>query len=242
MGGILSRGSTNVVPVAASEAEETGAGPSSAGEEEGEVADRARADAAATARKALGVGFAEGAAAADEAEPLEEFEVGVRSGNGSNFKVVVHEQLTVEHLHAKISRLLGPVECPLYAIRLIYKTRVLSHRPDETLAAFGIAAGAQLQLVVVRDMAHMHASHRTPSLDAASEGLRTSSRRSQVRDGAAPKVELPVAPVHLEPQKSTMKWTRRASWDTGRAPAPRMTPQIGGLPDKPAAGVVGSSE
>ena len=55
MGGILSRGSTNVVPVAASEAEETGAGPSSAGEEEGEVADRARADAATTARKALGV-------------------------------------------------------------------------------------------------------------------------------------------------------------------------------------------
>ena len=79
----------------------------------------------------------------------------VRTGSGSTFKIEVHDNLTVNALHAKISKLLGPVECPLYAIRLVYKSKVLSMSPESSLSSFGIErygdpADHVLQLVVVR--------------------------------------------------------------------------------------------
>jgi len=151
--------------------------------------DKARRKAADAARKTLdGGGEPNGAAAAEDIPegPGVEFEVNVRAGNGMTFKVSVAENMKINDLHSQISRLLGEGECPVYAIRLIYKTKVLSHSPSDRLRDFGIVPpGAsdpkpQLQLVVVRD-------------------------------GAAPKVEVPRVVVQVEKQPSS--WRRRASWD-----------------------------
>jgi hypothetical protein len=92
-------------------------------------------------------------ATADGAEVADKhayFSVKVRAGNGTMFSLNVHEKLKVDDVHKQIARKLGEAECPLYALRLIYKSKVLSHRPDELLGDFGIAEGEMLQLVVVR--------------------------------------------------------------------------------------------
>ena len=80
-----------------------------------------------------------------------EFDVQVRAGNGDTFKVFVNERMKVSDLHEKISNLFA---CAPSAVRLVYKSKVLSHKPGETLGSFGIMPSEKpkpmLQLVVVR--------------------------------------------------------------------------------------------
>lgn len=91
-------------------------------------------------------------AAADENFPGEDtFVVQIKSGSGDIFEQIVHGNLTVDDLHRRISSTLGAANCPMYAIRLIHKKRVLSIRPEEILSAFGVAQGDTLLLVIVRD-------------------------------------------------------------------------------------------
>ena len=147
-----------------------------------------------------------------------EFDVQVRAGNGDTFKVFVNERMKVSDLHEKISNLFA---CAPSAVRLVYKSKVLSHKPGETLGSFGIMPSEKpkpmLQLVVVRarlpmprieSSAHAHASRRgrpvflrlslllfcmrTFYSPTSSHALFVSRLRcAQVRDGAAPKVEPP---------------------------------------------------
>jgi hypothetical protein len=223
--------------------------------------DKARRKAADAARKTLdGGGEPNGAAAAEDIPegPGVEFEVNVRAGNGMTFKVSVAENMKINDLHSQISRLLGEGECPVYAIRLIYKTKVLSHSPSDRLRDFGIVPpGAgdpkpQLQLVVVRGSTRAllvgARARRRPFVSLRPRASPTRRRLSslppphrpalgqraplgfgrgrascahmpiacrpspaQVRDGAAPKVEVPRVVVQVEKQPSS--WRRRASWD-----------------------------
>ena len=59
--------------------------------------------------------------------------------------------MKVSDLHEKISNLFA---CAPSAVRLVYKSKVLSHKPGETLGSFGIMPSEKpkpmLQLVVVR--------------------------------------------------------------------------------------------
>ena len=159
--GCCSRSSTDVVPVVAVAAGQNGtAGPSSLPHEPHGGAEGARALAADSAAKMLtdGTGSVGGAAAAEpepEPEPEYTFEVTVRSGNGTTFQTEVHDNLKVSDLHSQVARALGADECPLYAARLIYKTKVLSSKMDEPISTFGLDAGSHLQLVVV-------SAHRRP--------------------------------------------------------------------------------
>ena len=110
------------------------------------------------------------AAGASTEPPPMEFDVQVRAGNGDTFKVFVNERMKVSDLHEKISNLFA---CAPSAVRLVYKSKVLSHKPGETLGSFGIMPSEKpkpmLQLVVVRARlpmpriarsAHAHASRR----------------------------------------------------------------------------------
>ena len=110
-----------------------------------------------------------------------EFDVQVRAGNGDTFKVFLNEGMKVSELHEKISQLFA---CAPSAVRLVYKSKVLSHKPAETLGSFGITPGEKpkpmLQLVVVRD-------------------------------GAAPKVEPPKPKPAAQTQKAGSWRSRRAS-------------------------------
>ena len=91
------------------------------------------------------------AAGASTEPPPMEFDVQVRAGNGDTFKVFVNERMKVSDLHEKISNLFA---CAPSAVRLVYKSKVLSHKPGETLGSFGIMPSEKpkpmLQLVVVR--------------------------------------------------------------------------------------------
>lgn len=78
------------------------------------------------------------------------FDIQVQTGSGGQFPLSVHSGLKVNDVHMRISKMQGERECPLYAIRLIHRSKVLSHRPDEPLSSFDIAEGDVLQLVVVR--------------------------------------------------------------------------------------------
>lgn len=87
---------------------------------------------------------------------IEYFNVRVRTGNGVEFSLSIHSKLKVNDLHKQITKRLGEADCPLYAIRLIYKSKVLSHKPDEPVETFGIAEGDLLLLVVVRARSRAH--------------------------------------------------------------------------------------
>ena len=178
------------------------------------------------------------AAGASTEPPPMEFDVQVRAGNGDTFKVFVNERMKVSDLHEKISNLFA---CALSAVRLVYKSKVLSHKPGETLGSFGIMPSEKpkpmLQLVVVRARlpmpriarsAHAHASRRgrpvflrlslllfcmrTFYSPTSSHALFVSRLRcAQVRDGAAPKVEPPKPKPAAQTQKAGSWRSRRAS-------------------------------
>ena len=79
------------------------------------------------------------------------FTIELIQGDGQTFSMRVHDAMSVAEVHKKISTALGPARCPMYAIRLIYKAKVLSHDPSATLGSFSVSEGEQLRLVVVRD-------------------------------------------------------------------------------------------
>ena len=176
------------------------------------------------------------AAGASTEPPPMEFDVQVRAGNGDTFKVFVNERMKVSDLHEKISNLFA---CAPSAVRLVYKSKVLSHKPGETLGSFGIMPSEKpkpmLQLVVVRARLPMPRIALCTRARPAAAGLflqlslllfcmRTfyspiSShplfvsrlRCAQVRDGAAPKVEPPKPKPAAQTQKAGSWRSRRAS-------------------------------
>jgi hypothetical protein len=91
------------------------------------------------------------------------FQLKLRQGNGSTFALPVFAELTVGELMERISRHLGTLSVPLYSIRLIHKTTVLSLHAESTLGSFSINEDDTLMLVVVR--------HRLPR-GARREGAR----------------------------------------------------------------------
>ena len=178
------------------------------------------------------------AAGASTEPPPMEFDVQVRAGNGDTFKVFVNERMKVSDLHEKISNLFA---CAPSAVRLVYKSKVLSHKPGETLGSFGIMPSEKpkpmLQLVVVRARLPCHASRALHTrtrpaaaglffaalaafilhayilfADISSHALFVSRLRcAQVRDGAAPKVEPPKPKPAAQTQKAGSWRSRRAS-------------------------------
>ena len=76
------------------------------------------------------------------------FDVQLRTGglHPDVHVIAVHEKLKVDDLHRQVAKLLGE---QLQSIRLIFKSKVLSNRPTETVGAFGIQADDVLQLIVV---------------------------------------------------------------------------------------------
>ena len=77
------------------------------------------------------------------------FTVTLRRGNGQTLSLAVYPEQTVDQLHQQISLAFGP-GLPSYAIRLIFKSKVMSMYGSQTVGSFGLAEGDTLQLVVVR--------------------------------------------------------------------------------------------
>ena len=71
----------------------------------------------------------------------------LRQGDGKMFAVSVHPDQTINQIHVEISR---HTKCPAYALRLIFKGKVLSNYGDQTLRSFAITEGDIVQFVVVR--------------------------------------------------------------------------------------------
>ena len=91
-----------------------------------------------------------------EAAPhFDYFDVRIQTGSGTQFTLSVHDGLKVNDVHKLISKHLGEYEHPSAAIRLIRGAKVMSHRAQEPISAFEIAAGDLLQMVVGR------AAHRS---------------------------------------------------------------------------------
>lgn len=84
--------------------------------------------------------------------------------------------------------MLGEANCPIYAIRVVHKAKVLSHHAESTLGDIGIESGDLLLLVVVRD-------------------------------GAAPRIDVPVKKMAEPIQPSGGIFMRRASF-TNQNPNP----------------------
>ena len=175
------------------------------------------------------------AAGASTEPPPMEFDVQVRAGNGDTFKVFVNERMKVSDLHEKISNLFA---CAPSAVRLVYKSKVLSHKPGETWAALGSCRVrsrccsswwyARATMPRIARSAHAHASRRgrpvflrlslllfcmrTFYSPTSSHALFVSRLRcAQVRDGAAPKVEPPKPKPAAQTQKAGSWRSRRAS-------------------------------
>ena len=77
------------------------------------------------------------------------YDIKVRTGSGATFTLSVHNGQKVNDVHKQISKLHSDGECPLYAIRLIHRSKVLSMHGDALLGTFDIADGDTMQLVVV---------------------------------------------------------------------------------------------
>ena len=74
-------------------------------------------------------------------------------GDGTQFPLSIHKELKVHEVHKLISLARGEKECPAYAIRLVRGAKVMSHRPNETIGTFGVAAGDMIHMVLVCDAA-----------------------------------------------------------------------------------------
>ena len=82
-----------------------------------------------------------------------EFEITVRDGHGLTFALVVNPMLTIGDVMETISLKCGAASCPQYGIKLVHKSRVVSHAPERKLRQLEMQQGDELLLVVTLDHA-----------------------------------------------------------------------------------------
>ena len=122
------------------------------------------------------------------------FTVTLRRGNGQTLPLSVYPEQTVDQLHQQISFALGP-GLPAYAIRLIFKSKVISMYGSQTVGSFGVAEGDILQLVVVRP-------RRPHTRDRSLVALQ--------RMSSAPRLSMALGPQCLMTCRDCVGWMRLA--------------------------------
>ena len=136
--------------------------PGPPGPEPGEPSDHAftsstdaKPEAPATAPgSALSLPYPSMTAAAATSSHPDAFSVTFQRGNGATFTMSIYPDITVNELHKQISALAVSAfgrSVPSYALRIVFKTHVMSMYGERTVDSFGIAEGDTLQLAVVRD-------------------------------------------------------------------------------------------
>jgi len=123
-------------------------------------------------------------AAATGLDETEMFIITLQQGNGATFQMKCHSSQSIGDMHSQISHALGARNCPKYAIRLIFKSKVISNTETATLASFGVSEDDTITLVIVRDGAAQR-FHGDPDADAAAErsAAAKASRRASTTRG-----------------------------------------------------------
>lgn len=164
MGGIISRrGDASVVLPVAPEA----AAPASSEESEHSGHGTAGEEESGALSKALGV-----EALKEDEHSGEVVALTLKQGDGSTFAINVPLDHTISQMHTLISRRMGPSRYPSYALRLIFKAKVLTMHAEQTVRSFDLTDGDTIQLVVVRSATPVDASHALPSALALLLALR----------------------------------------------------------------------
>jgi len=117
-----------------------------------------------------------GMALKDDLPAGERISITLRQGDGSTIAVSVHPDQTITQVHTQISRALGAHSYPAYALRLIFKARVLSMHGENTIRSFDIHEGDIIQMVVVRDGAAHRFTPAEEEIDKGGDAAATQNR------------------------------------------------------------------
>lgn len=175
------------------------------------------------------------AAALHDVDDSETFRIELSRGDGSTFIMKCHHAQSISDLHARISKALGRRDVPQYAIRLIYKAKVLSNHPESTLGSYGVADGDTINLCVVRGLRDVNADASTgvrAILARIPPAHRTLAPRPQVRDAAGSRFHTDEEEDTVKkPEENTKKQRTRRSFSVMGISVHASAPKSGGDDD-----------